>query len=84
MHQLALEGAGIARLATFQVAADIQNKKLTPLLEKYNSNDSNSIYAIYVGQGSSMPAHIRVFLDFLAKKFIFKPIYTTFQVFKPR
>ncbi|WP_437884329.1 LysR family transcriptional regulator [Pseudomonas sp. LRF_L74] len=64
LAQLARVGAGIARIGTFSVADDIQCGALVPLLETWNPGDKEPIHAVFVG-GSSMPARVRVFVDFL-------------------
>ena len=64
LAQLARLGAGIARIGTFTVAEDLQRGHLVPLLEPWNPGDREPIHVVFVG-GASMPARIRVFVDFL-------------------
>ncbi|HBP6836323.1 TPA: LysR family transcriptional regulator [Pseudomonas aeruginosa] len=64
LAQLAKEGAGIARIGAFSVAADLQRGALVPLLEAWNPGDQEPIHAVFVG-GAAMPARVRVFVDFL-------------------
>ena len=64
LAQLARLGAGIARIGTFTVAEDLQRGHLVPLLESWNPGDREPIHVVFVG-GASMPARIRVFVDFL-------------------
>ncbi|MDF1654706.1 MAG: LysR family transcriptional regulator [Coxiellaceae bacterium] len=65
LHQCALEGVGIARLAHFQVADDIAAGRLVLLLKKFTPKDKEQLHAVFLGQGNHMPARIRVFLDYL-------------------
>ncbi len=68
LRQLVLSGVGLARLAQFQVKADLAAGRLVPVLEAFSANEQKDIHAIYVGQGAHMPARIRVLLDFLVEK----------------
>ncbi|CAN7355539.1 LysR family transcriptional regulator [Rhizobium sp. LjRoot98] len=68
LRELALAGAGLARLAGFQVRDDFSRGALVPVLESYTSSDSEEVHAIFLGQGGHMPARVRVFLDFLAER----------------
>ena len=61
----AIEGAGIAWLAGFQVAQDIKQGRLVSLLNKFNPNIKEQLHAVFVGQGDHMPARTRAFLDYL-------------------
>lgn len=63
---LALGGVGLARLALFHIASDIETGRLVPVLEDYNPGDCEDIHAVYVGQGGPLPARVRAFIDFLA------------------
>lgn len=66
LGQLAALGLGVARVGTFGVAAEITSGKLVPILEAFNPGDVEQIHALFVG-GTSTPARIRAFVDFLAK-----------------
>lgn len=68
LRQLALTGLGLARLAAFQVKDDIAAGRLVPVLEKFNPGDTESVHAVFVGQGGHLPARVRVLLDFLVEK----------------
>jgi len=68
LRQLALSGLGLARLSAFQVAADIKEKRLLPVLEKFNPGDREVFHAVHLGQGGHLPARVRAVLDFLAAK----------------
>lgn len=67
MRLMALSGAGIARLASWHVEADIAAGRLLPLLEEFNPGDEELTHAVYVGQGKHLPARVRAFLDFLVE-----------------
>lgn len=67
MHRLALAGLGLARLAEFQVRADVKAGRLLPVMEDLNPGDPAPIHALYVGQGGQIPARVRAFLDFLSE-----------------
>ncbi|SIQ19687.1 transcriptional regulator, LysR family [Janthinobacterium sp. TND4EL3] len=67
LRQLALAGLGLARLAAFQVRADIAAGRLQAVLEEFNPGDSEEVHAVFVGQGGHVPLRVRVFLDFLAQ-----------------
>jgi DNA-binding transcriptional LysR family regulator len=65
MRHLVLAGAGIARLATFAIKADLQAGRLLPVLEELNPGDVEEFYAVYIGQGGPLPARVRALLEFL-------------------
>lgn len=67
LGQLAAAGVGIARVGSFSVAAEIAVGQLVPILEEYNPGDVELIHAVFVG-GASVPARVRVFVDFLAAR----------------
>jgi DNA-binding transcriptional LysR family regulator len=66
LAQLARLGAGIARIGTFTVADELKNGQLVALLEDYNPGDREPLHAVFVG-GPTMPARVRVFVDFLVE-----------------
>lgn len=66
LSQLARLGAGITRIGTFSVQADLDSGALVPLLEDYNPGDREPIHAVFVG-GAAMPARVRAFVDFLVE-----------------
>ena len=68
LRQLALAGLGLARLAAFQVRADIAAGRLQAVLEDCNPGDSEDVHAVYVGQGGHVPLRVRALLDFLAEQ----------------
>ena len=73
MRQMALRGAGIARLGQFHVADDIRAGALVPILETYNPGDLELISAVYVG-GGQLPQRVRSFIDYLAEYIEKSPI----------
>lgn len=68
MRQSALAGLGIARLAGFHIHADIESGRLVPLLEQYDSGETEAIHAVFIGPGQQLPHRVRVFIDFLLER----------------
>lgn len=67
LGQLASAGVGVTRVGAFSVAAEIEDGRLVPLLEAYNPDDVEEIHAVFAG-GATMPARVRVFVDFLVER----------------
>jgi DNA-binding transcriptional LysR family regulator len=67
MRRLALSGLGIARLAMFQVGADIDAGRLVEVLPELSVDEKEPVHALFVGQDGHMPARVRAFLDFLVE-----------------
>lgn len=67
LAQLARSGVGIARVGRFAVEDDLANGRLVPLLEAFNPGDREPLHALFVG-GSTMPARVRAFVDFLVER----------------
>ncbi len=67
LGQLAAIGVGVARVGAFSVAQEIADGRLVPILEEFNPGDVEIIHAVFVG-GTTTPARIRVFVDFLAAR----------------
>lgn len=67
LGQLAAAGVGVARVGSFSVVEEIASGRLVPILEEFNPGDVEQIHAVFVG-GASMPARVRVFVDFLAAR----------------
>lgn len=65
--QLAVGGVGIARIGRFNVADAIADGRLVELLADYNPGDVEPFHALFLG-GSTLPARVRVFIDFLAER----------------
>lgn len=68
LRRLALEGNGLARLASFTVREDIAQGRLVPVLEDINPGDREAFHAIHIGQGGPLPSRVRALLDFLAER----------------
>lgn len=68
LRQMALGGAGLARLAGFTVRDDIAAGRLKPVLEHLNPGDREAFHAIHTGQGGPLPSRVRALLDFLAER----------------
>jgi DNA-binding transcriptional LysR family regulator len=66
--QLALLGAGIARLADFMVGKPIRDGKLVPLLADQHHPERTPAYAVFPPGTQKVPK-VRVFLDFLVERF---------------
>lgn len=68
MRQMALSGAGVARLARYHVGADLAAGRLVALLERYDTGAVEDIHAVFVGPGRHVPGRVRALLDFLAER----------------
>ena len=66
--QLALQGAGIARLADFMAARPIRSGKLVPLLVDQHHPERRPALAVFPPGTQKIPK-VRVFLDFLIERF---------------
>jgi len=67
IRDLALQGAGIARLATFLVGPDIKAGRLIELLPDWHDPQQNIIHAVYPSR-RLVPPSTRAFVDFLVEK----------------
>ncbi|QWA10713.1 LysR family transcriptional regulator [Sodalis ligni] len=67
LRRLALAGAGLARLALFQVREDVAAGRLVPVLEAFNPGDSEDVHAVFLGQGGYLSLRVRAVLDFLVE-----------------
>jgi len=65
LRQLALVGAGLARLSRYHIQADLDAGRLIAVLEKYNPHDVAPIHAVYLGKAGRLPSRVRAVLDFL-------------------
>ena len=65
LRQLAIAGAGLARLSRYHIQADLDAGRLLPVLEKYNPHDMAPIHAVYLGKAGRLPSRVRAVLDFL-------------------
>ena len=68
LRHLALAGLGLARLAAFQVKADLAAGRLEPVLEDCNAGEVEEVHAVFLGQGGYLPSRVRALLDFLVEK----------------
>ncbi|MNQ77571.1 HTH-type transcriptional regulator DmlR [compost metagenome] len=68
MRRSALAGLGIARLANFHIHDDIEAGRLVPVLQQYDSGETEAIHAVFIGPGQQLPHRVRVFIDFLLDK----------------
>lgn len=73
MRQMALAGAGVARLGLFHVAEHIAAGRLVALLEADNPGDLENASAIYVG-GGMVPHRVRMFIDHLVTELKGSPL----------
>ena len=67
LRHLAIGGAGLVRLASFTVRADIAAGRLVAVMQASNPGDLEEVHAVFIGQGGHLPARIRALLDFLAE-----------------
>lgn len=74
-RDLALQGAGIARLGHFHVRQAFESGSLVPLLEAYDPLDWEMIHAIYLG-GGEVPGRVRAYIDHLADIFARSPLFS--------
>ncbi|MGJ7615228.1 MULTISPECIES: LysR substrate-binding domain-containing protein [unclassified Variovorax] len=65
LRQLAMAGAGVARLSLYHTQHDIDAGRLVPLLEEFNPCEVEPIHAVYIGKAGTLPARVRAVLDFL-------------------
>lgn len=65
MRQLAVQGAGLARLSVYHAWADLAARRLVPVLEAFNTGELEPIHAMYLGRPDRLPARTRAVLDFL-------------------
>jgi DNA-binding transcriptional LysR family regulator len=63
---LAVQGMGIARLADYHIATELESGELVPILQAYEL-DREPIYAVYASKRHLSP-RVRVFLDFVAER----------------
>lgn len=68
LRHLAIGGAGLTRLASYTVRADIAEGRLVPVMPACDTGYLEEVHAVYVGQGGHLPARVRVLLDFLSEQ----------------
>jgi DNA-binding transcriptional LysR family regulator len=67
VRRLAVDGLGVARLASFHVDRDITHGHLMPILERFNPGDLQVIHAVFVGH-EHLATRIRAFIDFIVAR----------------
>lgn len=67
LRELALAGAGLARMSVFSAARDIAGGRLVPVLEAFNPGDVLEVHVVFLGQGGRLPARVRAFIDYLVE-----------------
>lgn len=67
LRELALAGAGLARMSVFSAARDIAAGRLIPVLEAFNPGDVLEVHVVFLGQGGHLPARVRALIDFLVE-----------------
>ena len=67
LRELALAGAGLARMSVFSAARDIAAGRLVPVLEAFNPGDVLEVHVVFLGQGGRLPARVRAFIDYLVE-----------------
>ena len=65
MRNMAVEGAGMARLSLFHAWNDIAANRLQVVLEPFNTGVLEPIHAVYMGKPDQLPSRTRAVLDFL-------------------
>ncbi|GAB2489836.1 LysR substrate-binding domain-containing protein [Comamonas humi] len=65
MRNLAMQGAGLARLSLYHAWPDLAAGRLAVVLEDFNTGVLEPIHAIYLGKPERLPARTRAVLDFL-------------------
>ena len=70
--QLALQGAGIAKLADFLVANSVRSGELVPLFVNQHYIERAQVFAVFAPGTQKIPK-VRVFLDFLIERFEHQP-----------
>lgn len=68
LRELALAGAGLARLSACIVRGDIAAGRLVPVLEAFSPGDTEPFHIVYLGQRGRLPARVRALVDFLAAR----------------
>lgn len=65
--QLALQGVGLTRHGDFHIRPELEAGRLVRVLDEFNPRDTEEINAVFIG-GKTMPARVRVFVDYLVEK----------------
>jgi DNA-binding transcriptional LysR family regulator len=72
LHAAALNGAGIARIASFLALPDLKAGRLVALLEEFAPPDSEAVFAVYPSSRHMSPK-LRAFIDFLLRRLKLEP-----------
>jgi DNA-binding transcriptional LysR family regulator len=67
LRMFALKGMGIVRLVDVHVRADLRDGRLVRLLEDFEPDDSDPVYAIYPSRRNLSP-RVQMFLEFLSER----------------
>lgn len=65
LRTLAIEGLGIVRLAAFNIADDLDNGSLVPLLQSYQENSEEDRFYLLYPNGRAIAPRVRAVIDFL-------------------
>ena len=68
IKQAAIDGLGLALRSTFDVAEEIAQGRLMPVLTNYTVADDRAIWAVYPNT-RRVPLRVRLFVEFLCDKF---------------
>jgi len=68
IRQAAIDGLGVALRSTWDLAGEVSQGLLRPLLTDYIVADDRSIWAVYP-TSRRVPTRVRLFVDFLREKF---------------
>lgn len=71
LRELALAGLGIARLARYHVAKDVQAGRLVQILSAYETEEQEEIHAVFLGAAAgsgALPVRTRLFIDFVVDR----------------
>jgi DNA-binding transcriptional LysR family regulator len=66
--ELARHGVGLVRLAQFHVGEDLRQKRLVPLLEKYQARIQEPLFVVYQSRKYLSPK-VQALLSFMEEKF---------------
>ncbi|HSI48580.1 MAG TPA: LysR family transcriptional regulator [Ideonella sp.] len=84
LRNLALAGAGLARLSRYHIQHDLDAGRLIPVLERFNPDERAPIHAVYLGRSERLPARVRAVLAFLVEHVGCDPRFTTKPPLNPR
>lgn len=70
LRTLALLGLGVVRLAHFNIAADLQAGRLTPLLSDFQERTEEDRFYLLYPHGRQLAPRVRAVVDFLSEQFV--------------